>query len=67
MPDYLIKGGVTYRIISDYLGSPRLVVDTTTGAIAQRMDYDEFGNVIADANPGFQPLEGRKKGTRLIC
>ena len=26
------------------------------GAIAQRLDYDEFGNVLADTNPGFQPF-----------
>ena len=24
--------------------------------IAQRMDYDEFGNVITDTHPGFQPF-----------
>ena len=51
-----IKGGSTYRIISDHLGSPRLVIDTTTGAIVQRIDYDEFGNVLNDTNPGFQPF-----------
>jgi len=56
VPAYMVKGGVTYRVISDPLGSPRLVVDTTTGAIAQRMDYDEFGNVTLDTNPGFQPF-----------
>ncbi|MBI3302464.1 MAG: RHS repeat-associated core domain-containing protein, partial [Deltaproteobacteria bacterium] len=56
IPDYLIKGGVTYRIFADHLGSPRLVVDTTTGAIVQRMDYDEFGRVLTDTNPGFQPF-----------
>ncbi|HET9531618.1 MAG TPA: RHS repeat-associated core domain-containing protein [Blastocatellia bacterium] len=55
-PDYMIKGGVTYRIITDHLGSPRLVVNTATGAIAQRMDYDEFGVVVTDTNPGFQPF-----------
>src|SRR2546430_6238702 len=27
VPDNIIKGGVTYRIITDPLGSPRLVVD----------------------------------------
>ncbi len=52
----MIIGGVTYAIISDHLGSPRLVVDVTTGAIAQRIDYDEFGNIISDTNPGFQPF-----------
>ncbi len=56
IPQYLVKGGVTYRIISDHLGSPRLVVDSTTGTVMQRMDYDEFGNVILDTNPGFQPF-----------
>ena len=52
----MVKGGVTYRIVTDHLGSPRLVVDTATGAIAQRMDYDDFGNVLLDTNPGFQPF-----------
>ncbi|HTR25894.1 MAG TPA: RHS repeat-associated core domain-containing protein [Terriglobales bacterium] len=55
-PDYMISGGVTYRIFSDHLGSPRLVVDTGTGNIKERIDYDEFGNVINDTNPGFQPF-----------
>lgn len=56
VPDYLIKSGTTYRIFSDHLGSPRLVINTTTGAIIQRLDYDEFGNIILDTNPGFQPF-----------
>jgi RHS repeat-associated protein len=56
VPDYLIKGGVTYRIVGDHLGSPRLVIDIATGAVAQRLDYDEFGNVLLDTNPGFQPF-----------
>jgi RHS repeat-associated protein len=55
-PDYMTKGGVTYRIISDHLGSIRLVIDTATGTITQRMDYDEFGTVVLDTNPGFQPF-----------
>ena len=56
LPSYLVKGGVTYRIISDHLGSPRLVVNTSNGAIVQRMDYDEWGRVLLDTNPGFQPF-----------
>ena len=32
------------------------VVDVATGAIAQRMDYDEFGVVMMDTSPGFQPF-----------
>jgi RHS repeat-associated protein len=56
VPEYMVKGGATYRIITDHLGSPRLVVNVATGAIAQRMDYDEFGRVLNDTNPGFQPF-----------
>lgn len=56
VPDYMIKGGVTYRIIKDHLGSPRLVMDVATNTVAQEMAYDEFGNVLTDTNPGFQPF-----------
>jgi hypothetical protein len=56
VPDCLVKGGVTYRIISDHLGSPCLIVDSQTGTIAQRLDYDEFGRVLQDSSPGFQPF-----------
>ena len=31
-------------------------MDSATGAIAQHMDYDAFGRVLADTNPGFQPF-----------
>ncbi|MFC1751413.1 RHS repeat domain-containing protein, partial [Pseudomonadota bacterium] len=56
VPDYMEKDGVTYRIISDHLGSPRLVVNTADGSIAQRIDYDVWGNILSDTNPGFQPF-----------
>src|SRR3990172_6472136 len=52
----MVKGSTTYRIITDHLGSPRFIVDTTTGTVAQEIDYDEFGNIIFDTNPGFQPF-----------
>jgi len=52
----MVSGGVTYRILSDHLGSPRLIVDTATGTVAQRIDYDEFGIVTLDSAPGFQPF-----------
>jgi len=59
-PDYMWRGNVTYRILSDQLGSPRLVVNVSatgiTGAIAQQMRHDEFGNVLQDTNPGFTPF-----------
>ena len=52
----MVKDGVTYRFIRDVQGSVRLVVDAATGAVAQRLDYDSFGRMLADTNPGFQPF-----------
>jgi RHS repeat-associated protein len=56
VPDYMVKEGKTYRLLSDHLGSPRLVVDISDGSVIQRMNYDAFGNVMEDSNPGFQPF-----------
>jgi RHS repeat-associated protein len=56
VPEYLVQNGTTYRILTDHLGSPRLVVDASDGTVVQRMDYDEFGRVVLDTNPGFQPF-----------
>lgn len=56
VPEYMVQGSTTYRLISDQVGSVRLVVNTSTGAIAERIDWDEFGNVLADNAPGMQPF-----------
>jgi RHS repeat-associated protein len=56
VPDLILKEGRTYRVLADHLGSPRLIVDTETGDIAQRLDYDEWGKVTLNTNPGFQPF-----------
>ncbi len=56
VPDFMIREGVVYRILSDHLGSPRFIINASTGQIAQQLDYDEFGRVILDTNPGFQPF-----------
>ena len=56
VPDFMERGGSTYRLVTDHLGSVRLVVDVDTGAIAQRLDYDPWGVVTQDTNPGFQPF-----------
>ena len=62
VPDYFTstkedgKTRKTYRILADHLGSPRLVVNVDTGETVQQMDYDVWGKVIKDTNPGFQPF-----------
>ena len=56
VPEYMVRGGSTYRLVVDHLGSVRMVVDAATGAVAQRIDYDPTGRVLHDSNPGFQPF-----------
>jgi RHS repeat-associated protein len=56
VPDYMVRNNVTYRIVTDRLGSVRLVVNLQNGKPAQQIDYDEFGNVTHDSNAGFQPF-----------
>ena len=56
VPSAMQRDGKTYRILSNHLGSVRLVVDVRNGDIAQQLDYDAWGKVISDSNPGFQPF-----------
>jgi RHS repeat-associated protein len=51
VPDYLVTYNgsgtalATYRILSDHLGSPRVVVDASNPSnVVETMSYDEFGN-----------------------
>jgi RHS repeat-associated protein len=52
----MMKNGNTYQLVTDHLGSVRLVVDINSGAIVQQLDYDEYGNVLSNSNPDFQPF-----------
>jgi RHS repeat-associated protein len=56
VPDYMVKGGETYRFVVDHLNSVRMLVRVSDGGVAQRIDYDEFGVATNDTNPGFQPF-----------
>jgi len=56
VPSVMEKDGNTYRIISDHLGSVRLVVDASDGSVVQKLSYDTNGKVLNDTNPGFQPF-----------
>jgi hypothetical protein len=62
VPEYVIKGGTTYRVLTDHLGSVRLVVNASTGVIAQRLDYDEFGRVM-----GARTTLPRRAGSGSVC
>ncbi len=56
VPDLMISGSRSYRLIKDHLGSVRLVLRTADGDVMQRIDYDSWGRVTSDTNAGFQPF-----------
>jgi RHS repeat-associated protein len=55
-PDVIFRAGVPHRVIKDHLGSVRAVVNAVTDTVEQLLEYDEFGRVLVDTNPGFQPF-----------
>lgn len=56
VPDYMVRNGTTYRFVLDARGSVRLVVDASNGNVAQAITYDEYGRILSDSSPGFQPF-----------
>src|SRR5262245_10373543 len=52
----MVRGGKTYRLVVDHVGSVRRVVDVATGVVVQEIAYSAFGRVLSDSNPGWQPF-----------
>ena len=52
MPYAMTKGGSTYYLAYDQVGSLRIVADSA-GTVVKAIDYDSFGNIINDTNPAF--------------
>jgi RHS repeat-associated protein len=55
-PDLMERAGASYALLKDERGSIRFVVDVFSGVVAQALEYDPFGKVTSDTNPGFQPF-----------
>ena len=53
MPVIMTKGGSTYYLTYDQVGSLRVVADAS-GNVVKRIDYDSFGNIIDDTDPTFE-------------
>ena len=57
VPDLMVRGGKTYRIVTDQLGSPVAVVDVATGAASSRSSTTTSSAACTrDTNPEFQPF-----------
>ena len=52
MPTSFTQAGQRYYILTDQVGTPKVISDAHGGVIKQ-IDYDAFGNVISDSNPEF--------------
>jgi RHS repeat-associated protein len=53
MPVAMTIGIATYYLTYDQVGSLRVVADAA-GNVVKRIDYDSFGNIIADTNEAFK-------------
>ena len=56
VPELMVTTAATFRLVTDHLGSVRLVIDVGTGAVVQELAYDAWGRVVLDTNPGLQPF-----------
>ncbi len=53
LPYAMTKGGSVYYLTYDQVGSLRAVADAA-GNVVKEIEYDTFGNIIADSNPAFK-------------
>lgn len=57
VPDYFIDENQNeFKIIVDKLGSLRLIVNSSSGEIVEKMNHDEFGKILVDSKPGIVPF-----------
>jgi RHS repeat-associated protein len=60
IPDFVIDYVTQdlFRIVSDNLGSPRLIMrpTPTSAYYVEHIEYDDFGNITQDTNPGYLPF-----------
>ncbi|WP_413944762.1 RHS repeat domain-containing protein [Bdellovibrio sp. HCB-162] len=56
IPDYVVTGGKEYRIISDQVGTPKIIVEAATGKIVESLNYDEFGISLDGKHSAYLPF-----------
>lgn len=55
-PEYMNYQGYNYLLIKDHKGSVIGALNASTGQLSQSINYSEWGVVLTDSNPGFQPF-----------
>ncbi len=43
----MIRDGVRYKFVTDYVGSVRMVVNAEDNSIVQEIGYDDFGKNVS--------------------
>src|SRR5690606_32757776 len=56
VPDYAIKDGIRYTIVSDHLGNVRQVINAQSGAIVQAQSYSAFGEIVNQSGSMIVPF-----------
>lgn len=54
LPAYAIRGDTVFRFLGDHLGSLRRVVNAQTGEVVHQVEYDAWGNALADSSSEWQ-------------
>lgn len=56
-PDLIATSdGSTYRVITDFDGSPRVIVNTANGNVVEQLSYTAFGVTTTDTTLDWQPF-----------
>ena len=50
------RGGTTYRVLTDATGSPRFVINTSSGTVVDAITYDAWGRITSESAPGTIPF-----------
>jgi len=59
VPEYMVRSGSVYRLVTDEIGSVVAVYDVSSGQLVQEREYDSFGRMSPSSwtQPGFsQPF-----------
>lgn len=52
VPDFFISNGKKFQIISDQVGTPKIIIDLSSGEVINELEYDEFG-IIGEGSRTF--------------
>jgi RHS repeat-associated protein len=55
VPDFMLKASQYYKLVFNQVGSVQEVL-ASDGTVAERLEYDEFGNISVDTATGLQPF-----------